>query len=483
MTTPPDRHPLAPDLTLSRALTGLWQIADMERNGPLDLDEAAAAMEPYADAGLTTFDMADHYGSAEEVAGRFVTRRGSTDGIELLTKWVPKPGRLTRDDVRAAVERSLARMQLERLDLLQFHTWSYDDPSWLDALWWLQELQREGLIGRLGLTNVDTAHLRIALASGIEIVSNQVCYSLLDRRPGGAMAALCAERGGGILAYGTLAGGLLTDRWLDRPQPGPDEGSWSQQKYLRFVEAAGGWEPLQRLLRALARVAERREVSIANVASRWVLERPAVAGVIVGARLGRSEHIADTKRLFGFALDATDRAEIDAALAELTPLPGDSGDEYRKPPFLTATGDLSQHLDSFPPPFERRLNAAGRSVALSGTRWETLAGYGRALRRGDRILVSGTTATHGERLVGGSDAAAQTHAVIDKIEGALRSLGGRLDDVVRTRIVVQNEADVEAISRAHGERFGEVRPANTLIRADLIGDDYLVEIDAEALLD
>jgi aryl-alcohol dehydrogenase-like predicted oxidoreductase/enamine deaminase RidA (YjgF/YER057c/UK114 family) len=483
MPIPPDRHHLAPDLAISRAVTGLWQVADMERNGPLDLDAMAAAMAPYEAAGLTTFDMADHYGSAEEIAGRFVTQRGSIEGVELFTKWVPKPGPVTEAEVRTAIERALSRMRVDRLDLLQFHTWSYDDPSWLDSLWWLQELKGEGLIGHLGLTNVDSAHLRVAVASGVELVSNQVCYSLLDRRPAGAMATLCAERGVAILAYGTLAGGLLTDRWLGRPQPGRDEGTWSQQKYLRFVEAAGGWEPFQQLLQTLSNVGRRHGVSIANVASRWVLEQPAVGSVIVGARLGQSQHIDETLTLFGFALTHDDRVEIDAALSALTPLPGDSGDEYRKPPFLTATGDLSQHLQSFPAPFEQRQNTAGRSVALSGTRWETLAGYSRALRRGDLILVSGTTATHGDRLVGGNDAAAQTHAVIDKIEGALRSLGGRLDDVVRTRIYIRNEGDVEAVSRAHGERFVAVQPANTLVRADLIGDDYLVEIDAEALVD
>lgn len=90
-----ERVTLAPGLTISRALTGLWQIADMERDGrTLDLDAAARAMRPYAEAGLTTFDMADHYGSAEIVAGKF--RRGIASdpaAVQCLTKWVPEPGR------------------------------------------------------------------------------------------------------------------------------------------------------------------------------------------------------------------------------------------------------------------------------------------------------------------------------------------------------------------------------------------------------
>jgi enamine deaminase RidA (YjgF/YER057c/UK114 family) len=96
--------------------------------------------------------------------------------------------------------------------------------------------------------------------------------------------------------------------------------------------------------------------------------------------------------------------------------------------------------------------------------------------------VSGTTAAHRDRLIGGTDPAAQTHFVIDKITGALQSLGARLEDVVRTRIYVQRVEDVEPIARVHGERFRDILPANTLVRADLVGDRYLVEIEAEAVV-
>jgi enamine deaminase RidA (YjgF/YER057c/UK114 family) len=104
------------------------------------------------------------------------------------------------------------------------------------------------------------------------------------------------------------------------------------------------------------------------------------------------------------------------------------------------------------------------------------------VRYGRRISVSGTTATHGSRLIGGHDPAAQTHFVIDKIEGALQSLGGSLKDVVRTRVFVKNIADWEAVARVHGARFGQIMPANTLVGAPLVGDDYLVEMEAEAEL-
>jgi aryl-alcohol dehydrogenase-like predicted oxidoreductase/enamine deaminase RidA (YjgF/YER057c/UK114 family) len=484
----PTPHPvettdIAPGLTIARALTGLWQVADLERDGtPLDPVAAAADLAAYADAGLTTFDMADHYGSAELIAGE-LRRRRRAGQVQLLTKWVPEPGPLTMDAVRAAVDRARARLGVERIDLLQFHTWAYDDPSWMDALFFLQELKREGAIGALGLTNFDAAHLRLACASGIEIATNQIAYSLLDRRAAGDLTEAASHYGVRLLGYGTVAGGLLSERWLDRPAPDAAAlETWSQMKYHRFVVAAGGWSRFQGLLQAVKRVADHLGVSMANVASRYVLEQPQVAGVIVGARIGRSAHVEDTVGLFSFSLDAVARTELEAALAELTAIPGDSGDEYRKPPFLTASGDLSHHLRGFPAPFPVLRGARGRDRVFTGTVWEERAGFARAIRAGDRVLVSGTTATHRTRLIGGTDAEAQAHAVIDKVEGALRSLGATLEDVVRTRLYVARAEDAEGVTRAHGRRFGAIGPANTLVLAGLVGEGYLVEMEAEALL-
>jgi aryl-alcohol dehydrogenase-like predicted oxidoreductase/enamine deaminase RidA (YjgF/YER057c/UK114 family) len=472
---------LAPGLTISRALTGLWQVADMERDGrTVDPTVAAQAMRGYVDAGLTTFDMADHYGSAEVIAGTYRTQYGGA-GVQCLTKWVPAPGPVTRATVTAAVDRACTRLATDRIDLMQFHAWRWSDPSWLDCLFYLDELRQAGRIGALGLTNFDTAHLRLVCATGIQVVSNQLSFSLLDRRAAGAMAAACAEFGVMLLAYGTLAGGLLSERWLGQPEPAA-LATWSQMKYKRFIDAAGGWAGYQRLLSALGAVAERLGTSIATVASRWVLDQPAVAGVIIGARLGERSHATDTVRLFDVTLDEAARTTLAEATGALAPIPGDCGDEYRTPPYLTASGDLSHHLSSFPAPYAVREDGPTRRRAFSGTPWEPMAGYCRAVRVGDRILVSGTTATHGDRCIGGADAGAQATFVLDKLQGAIESLGGQLTDVVRTRIFVSNAAHWEPVARAHGARFASSPPANTLVEARLIGDEYLVEIEAEAIV-
>lgn len=475
---------LAPTLKISRVITGLWQIADMERNGTtLNPAVTAEFMKAYATAGFTTFDMADHYGSSEIIAGTFKNTYQDIENILLFTKWVPEPGKISRKAVRKAVNLALKRTQQDTIDLMQFHAWHYPDPSWLDGLFYLKELQDEGLIKHLGVTNFDAAHLRIALASGIPIVSNQICHSLIDQRANGPMLDVCAAYGVRLLAFGTLAGGFLTEKWLGQPKPIQAElKTWSQMKYLRFINAAGGWKIFQNLLRTVKQIADKHEVSIANIASRYIFENKAVAGVIVGARLGKSEHIKDNKKIVKIDLLSEDIAAIKEAQANLLAIPGGCGDEYRKPPFLTASGDLSHHIQQIPNAFIPIKIRPNREQVFSGTVWEDFAGYSRAVKDGNRIYVAGTTATHGDRMIGGTDPAAQTHFVIDKIQGAIESLGGSLADVVRTRIFVNNLDDWELVARVHGNRFAGINPANTLVEARLVGDGYLVEIEAEAVL-
>lgn len=483
MATTPSRHHLGETLEISRVLTGLWQVADIERlSGPMDPEAGADRLAEYVAAGFDTFDMADHYGTAEIITGRLLAR----DGVRAraFTKWCPAPGPMTPDVVRAGVEERLDRLGVDRVDLLQFHWWSFEHPAWLDALHEMARLRDEGLIGEIGVTNFDAAHLALALADGIPIRTNQVSFSLVDRRAAGALSEVCARSGTKLLAYGTLCGGFLSDRWVGKPEP-TEIADWSKMKYKRFIDVSGGWDAFQGILEAAAGIAARHGASVSNVASRWVLDHPAVAGVIVGARLGERAHFDDNLKIFDIALDAEDHARLEAAFAATHPVPGDCGDEYRKPPFLTASGDLSHHLDAMPLAFESAAvpHREDATRVLSGSEWEDIAGYCRAQRIGDRIVVSGTTATAGRsRVVASGDAGAQATYVIDKILAALAALGAKAEDVVRTRIYITDEADVEAVSRAHGRVFGAIKPANTLVVvAGLIGG-YRVEIEAEAIV-
>ncbi len=472
---------LSDSLTISKVLGGLWQVADMERDGKtLDPQQASQAMAGYVKRGITTFDMADHYGSAELIAGAYQNMQ-HVPPAQFLTKWVPTPGAKNKDEVRAAVERSLQRLATDSIDLLQFHAWNYCDPSWLDTMFYLQELKEEGLIKNIGVTNFDTTHLRIALSSGVQIVTNQVSYSILDQRAATGMTSLCQEFGVKILAFGTLGGGLISEKWLGKPEP-KSLDSWSQMKYKRFIDASGGWHKFQRVLEVLQQVAVAHKRSLSNIATNFVLQAPVVAGIIIGARLGERDHIDDNLGLFDFQLAEHELASIKEARAQLNPIPGDCGDEYRQPPFLTAAGDLSDHLSDLPKPYQV-ITGKHKKKVLSGTTWEDLAGFSRAVMKGKRICISGTTATQGTRVIGDQDPEAQTHFVLDKIEGALHSFGASLEQVIRTRIFIKNMKDWEVIAKVHGARFATIQPANTMVQAGLIGDEYLVEIEAEAEID
>ncbi|QYO63582.1 aldo/keto reductase [Leptolyngbya sp. 7M] len=284
--------------------------------------------------------MADHYGPAEDFIGEFrrqlKAQRGEAalNQIQAFTKWVPRPGRMTHAIVEENIQISLRRMDVASLDLLQFHWWEYRDSGYLDALKYMAELQAAGKIKHLALTNFDTEHLQIILDQGIPIVSNQVQYSLIDRRPQVAMANLCQQHGIQLFAYGSLCGGLLSEQYLGQPEPGRwDLDTASLRKYKNMIDAWGDWSLFQSLLSRLQTIAQKHGVSIANVAVRYVLEQPAVGGVIVGARLGVAEHLADNAQVFNFSLDNEDQTLLETVLnrsRDLYQLIGDCGDEYRR---------------------------------------------------------------------------------------------------------------------------------------------------------
>lgn len=354
-------------------------------------------------------------------------------------------------------------------------------------------MQKQGKIKHIGVTNVDAAHLELLIDTGFEIATNQVSCSVLDRRlVRGRLASVCEKHKVGVLAYGTLLGGFLSEKWLDQPEPADMDGlNWSLRKYLRFIRAAGGWHPFQGLLQALSTIARKHGVSIAAVATRHVLDIPTVSAVIVGCRLTAesSKYMTKNHESFSFALSEDDRVLIHKAQQALSDIPGDCGDEYRRRPYLTAAGDLSHHLkDSHNDKLNNAIATGQRIEYSTGSLWEPIAGYCRAVRTGDHVYVSGTTAYSPANIsvpvLGGVSARSQTVAVLDIISHAVKALGGTLSDVVRTRVIVRNEEDCEEVSRAHGWVFQceGIRPSNMLFVANLVGAEYLVEIEAEARL-
>ena len=114
---------------------------------------------------------------------KFPSDGADPTNISLFLEWVPQPGRITRSIVKENIERSLSRMSVSSLDLLQFHWWDYNNPYYMDALKYLSDLQDEGIIKHIGLTNFDTERMQIMMDSGLQIITNQIQYSIIDRRP------------------------------------------------------------------------------------------------------------------------------------------------------------------------------------------------------------------------------------------------------------------------------------------------------------
>jgi aryl-alcohol dehydrogenase-like predicted oxidoreductase len=327
---PVPRIDLAPGYSISRLLKGGWQLAG--GHGHVDRETAIDDMFRFVEAGITTFDCADIYTGVEELIGefrrRYRERHGPfrADDIQVHTKFVPDLASLatfSRADTIRGIDRSLMRLGVERLDLVQFHWWDYDVPRYVEVAGWLSELRAAGKIRHLGVTNFDVPHLCEILDAGVPIVSIQLQYSVLDRRPLHGMAELCRSRGVRMLCYGALAGGFLAARYVGAPAPDEPLENRSLVKYRLIIEEFGGWPLFQDLLGVLARIAHKHGVGVGTVALRWVLDQPEVAGAIAGARHRR--HLADTCAASGLVLDDDDRSAIEAAQARSS---GPHGDTY-----------------------------------------------------------------------------------------------------------------------------------------------------------
>jgi aryl-alcohol dehydrogenase-like predicted oxidoreductase len=324
------RATLAPGYSISRVLKGGWQLAG--GHGVVDASAALDDMDAFVAHGVTTFDCADIYTGVETLIGQYLRRVRNRDGtaaaarIQVHTKCVPDLDRLahlTKGDIDAVITRCLARLGVDAIDLVQLHWWDYAAGDVMAAARWLDERRVAGQVRHFGLTNFDTAHVRAFVEAGVPVVSHQVQYSLLDRRPETSMVPLCSVHGIGLIAYGALAGGFLSERWRSRPAPAEPLENRSLVKYRLIIDECGGWDYLQALLAVMHDIATKHGVGLGAIAVRWVLDRPGVAGVIVGAR--HAGHLPDILAACDVTLDAGDLARLAAVQASAT---GPTGEVY-----------------------------------------------------------------------------------------------------------------------------------------------------------
>lgn len=310
------------DRAFPPVIVGGWQLSAGHRSGPASAEDLFAEFSRIADAGLRTFDCADIYTGVEEFLGEFRRRYRNERGAEAAaairvhTKYVPDHEalpNLSRSQVESVIDRSLTRLGVDRLDMVQFAWWDYASGDYLDVLRWLRELQEAGKIAQLGATNFDTEHLREFAEAGLAVAAHQVQFSALDHRPEDVprgtgsepwetersatnrtspdsprsseepMSTFCETSGTALLCYGSLAGGFLADRYLGLPAPEPPLANRSLVKYRLIIDEYGGWDRYQALLETLRSIADAHSASVAQVALAYALTRPAVTSVILGA--------------------------------------------------------------------------------------------------------------------------------------------------------------------------------------------------------
>ena len=338
------RRALAPYYSVPPVIAGAWQLSEGHSSRTLDRASLFAAWDLLASHGCDTIDCADIYTGVEALIGDYRSARPGRR-LQVHTKFVPDRDALQQVDrayVTRIVDRSLARLRTDTLDLVQFHWWRYEVPGMLEVASMLDELRRAGKIRHLALTNSNTSATRALLDAGIPLVATQVQYSVLDRRPAAQLAPLCVNSDMHLLCYGSLAGGFLDDAWRRATEPEGTLENRSLIKYRLVIDDCGGWPAFQRLLGALGDIAARHGVGIANVAQRWLLDQPGVAAVIVGFRGEASAR--RTLATLELTLSSDDHAQLTSVLAEL-PMP--AGDVYdaERDPLSTHAGIIRYNLN------------------------------------------------------------------------------------------------------------------------------------------
>jgi len=306
-----DRIQLQPDYSISRIIKGGWHLAG--GHGTIQEQQAIEDMKAFVEAGITTFDCADIYTGVEILIGKFLKKykdafaAGDLSPIQIHTKYVPDYSALatlSKADTVKVIDRSLQRLGVERLDVVQFAWWDYQFPRYVETAVHLSEMQQAGKIKYIGVTNFDGPHLKEILDAGVTVLTNQVQYSVLDQRVEKCSNDLMNENSIHYLCYGVVAGGFLSDRYLNTPDPAQPLENRSLTKYRLIIDEFGGYEAFQKALQVLRQIGDKYKIGIAEVATKYILQKAHVAGAIIGAR--NLNHLHKYQQISAFELDTSD---------------------------------------------------------------------------------------------------------------------------------------------------------------------------------
>lgn len=310
------------ELKTSKIIRGCWQLAAGH-------SQQNANMQPILDAietGFTTFDCADIYLGVEELLGKAKAITGKK--LRIHTKFVPDLNCLQQIDrkyIESIIDRSLKRLHVECIDLVQFHWWNWEVKNYLFAMEILSELRAEGKIAEIGLTNVNTKYLK-EFTERFDIASLQAQVSLFDRRVERGLSELCRKKNIKIFAYGSLLGGFVSEKWLGKEEPLPEQlVNRSLIKYKLLIDSACGWKEFQQRLSTLSELAAKYRCDIANIAIAALLQAGRADAVIVGLS---PHHFVEQNRSLAQLplLEPQDLQEITTWTCNLS---GDAYDEER----------------------------------------------------------------------------------------------------------------------------------------------------------
>jgi aryl-alcohol dehydrogenase-like predicted oxidoreductase len=310
------------EIKRANIIRGCWQLASDHSQGNTDIESILDAIN----CGFTTFDCADIYLGVEELLGKAV--QVSQQKLRIHTKFVPDLNRLREIDrkyVEDIIDRSLRRLQVECLDLVQFHWWDWEIKNYLSAMEFLSELKAKGKIAEIGLTNVDRKHLE-EICEHLDIASIQVQVSLFDRRVEQGVKQFCYKKNIKMFAYGSLLGGFVSDKWLGKEEPELNQlANRSLVKYKLLIDSACGWAEFQRRLSVLSKLATNYHCEMANIAVAALLQARGADAVIVGLS-PKNFAIQNSSLALLPLLEAQDLQEISAWPCHLR---GDVYDEER----------------------------------------------------------------------------------------------------------------------------------------------------------
>lgn len=310
-----ERIQLQPGYSISRIIKGGWHLAG--GHGNISEDQAIDDMLSFVEAGVTTFDCADIYTGVELLIGKFLKKNkdaftnGSLQPVQVHTKYVPDYNalaNLSKSETEKIIDRSLKRLGVEVLDLVQFAWWDYSYPRYVETAVHLAELQQKGKIKHIGVTNFDGSHLNEILQAGVKVVANQVQYSVLDQRAEQDFHEILKTNDIKYLCYGVIAGGFLSDHYLGLEEPKEPLENRSLVKYKLIIEEFGGYHLFQEVLKILRDIGNKYSATIAEVASKYILQKSNVGGIIVGAR--NINHLDSLQKLNNFDLDPHDIENI-----------------------------------------------------------------------------------------------------------------------------------------------------------------------------